>query len=226
MKRVLCFLLLAMLCLSLMTVSALAAAGDSKTDPVEIIGSDPVETPSPDEGSNTPGNNDGSHDVEGGEPTSDEPVTRNTDGGEEKQWSLVNLLCTAGALAFGGAATGEAVKINRKKEEYRLGDEGYILVKKEKTRKIEGVKTKVTEYSRKNKLWKSGRYDLATGAAAVATFLLTEDIQTQMVMTDKWTPLMAGILAVSGAVYGVTAGGSKLDQQQVEQIKSGSTVGV
>ncbi|MCR5665040.1 MAG: hypothetical protein K6G17_09240 [Oscillospiraceae bacterium] len=225
MKRVFSFLLLAMLVLSLSAAPALASDGDSKTDPVEIIATVPTETPSPQE-TGTPGPTGG--DTEGGEPGTTPipdrtlPSEEDTDaeGRGNESWSLANLLCTAGTLAFGGAATVEAAKISRKKLEYRYEDEEYILFEKEKTRTIEGVKTTETEFRRKSKLWKSGRYDLLSGAAAVAALLLTQNFQTTMTLADQWTPLMAGLLAVSGGVFGLTAGGKKLDRAQVEKIKA------
>ncbi len=149
-----------------------------------------------------------------GEPGRDFVVKRTVDdeGNAVSGWALVNLLCTVGTVVFGGVATGEAVKVKKNKEEYEYGNENYVVLRKEKSETVGGVKTPVTEFKRKGKLWKSGFGDLLSGAAAVVAFILTENIRTPMYLIDKWTPLMAGILAVSIVVWRLTAGGKKLDR--------------
>lgn len=133
-------------------------------------------------------------------------------------WSVVNLICTVLSVGFGAAATGAAVKVNRLKEELQSGDKKYTLIRKEKTRTENGTELSETQFVQKSKLWKSGFYDLISSAGSVVTFLLTENMLTPMCLTDRWTPLMASILAVSAAVYGVTAGGKKLSTELADSL--------
>lgn len=130
-------------------------------------------------------------------------------------WALVNLICTVLSIGFGAAATGEAAKINRRK---KVLPSGLTLIRKEKTRSVGGAEVKETQVVQKSKLWKSGFYDLVTSVGSVIAFILTEDIWLPMCLTDKWTPLMVGILGACLAVYGVTVGGKKLKPEEIEQL--------
>ena len=132
-------------------------------------------------------------------------------------WSFLNLLCTLLSVLFGCGATGKAVGVNRNKKEAQIGDEKFVVVPRIKKASDGTTETSVI---RKSPLWKAGLFDLGSSFASVATFLLTQDTSTQMVMTDKWTPLMAGILAVSAGVYALTAGGKTLSKDVADKVLS------
>ena len=137
-------------------------------------------------------------------------------GTSGEAWALVNLICTILTVVFGGIATGAAAKIKRTKDELRYEDEDYTVLRREKK---DGESTE-TELIRKKPGWKSGFYDLISSAAAVIAFVLTEDIFTPMCIVDKWTPLMAVILAACLVVYRMTVRGKKLDKELAEKILS------
>lgn len=257
MKRIITLLLAAILVVSLAGLAVFAADGDSKSDPVEIVGTDtaettdtkepddttepaettdteepvdttdtaePVETKEPDE-TKEPEDTDESDksiiDVWRGESGRPFPWYKSTvdeDGNANPGWALLNLICTVATVIFGGVATGEAIKVKKNKEEYDYNNERYVVLKNEKNETAGGVSRVVTEFKRKGKLWKTGFFDLLSGAGAIVAFILTENIYTPMYITDKWTPLMVAILAVGVIVWRLTAGGKKLKGELVEKI--------
>ncbi len=60
----------------------------------------------------------------------------------------------------------------------------------------------VIEYLRKK--LKGKLYGLIPAATAIATFFLTEQLNGAPVAADKWTPVMAGLLAASGVIAWLT----------------------
>jgi hypothetical protein len=72
--------------------------------------------------------------------------------------------------------------------------------KKQKKGKGEAQPTKETpaEKTEEAKPTKWKLIGMALAAASVVTFFLTENLSSPMVVTDKWTILMAGILLVAG----------------------------
>ena len=100
-----------------------------------------------------------------------------------RAWALVNLICTILSVLLG---VYELViflrghKENDKAKEYAIS-EGEIYQKRVKRRK--------------RKVW-----DLIPAVGAVVAFLLTEDMLLPMTIIDRWTPLMAVILAISVTV--------------------------
>lgn len=125
-------------------------------------------------------------------------------------WALVNLICAVLTVIFGVIATVKAFRIKRKKEECEYEGEKYVVIRKEKD---DG-----TELIRKQAFWKSGFFDLITSAAAVIAFILTENIWMPMCLIDKWTILMAVILAACLVIYRLTVRGKKLDEELAEKI--------
>lgn len=131
-------------------------------------------------------------------------------------WALVNLICAALTVIFGVIATVKAFRIKRKKEECEYEGEKYVVIRKERNGE--------TELIRKQAFWKSGFFDLITSAVAVIAFILTENIWTPMCLIDKWTILMAVILAVCLVIYRLTVRGKKLDEKLAEKIMAANAV--
>jgi hypothetical protein len=217
MKRTICLLLLLVLAFSLTALPAFAEEGDSKTDPVEIIDTTPVDpnnplAPGPGEEIERPGDISDILDIwEINDP--ENPLAAFV--GEGGGWAVVNLLCTILSVLFGGLATGKALNVNRNKKETKIGDENYIVVPRSKKGSDGTVETSLV---RKNPLWKAGIYNLLSSFGSIAAFVLTENIWSPMCLMDKWTPLMAGILAVSAGVYGLAAGGKTLTKEVADQV--------
>ena len=82
--------------------------------------------------------------------------------GEGSSWALINLLCTIGTAL---TALGMGLTMKQKDQDKTAKDESKL-----KTGKLLGI---------------------LPCAAAVITFLLTEDMRNPMVLVDKWTLLMA-----------------------------------
>lgn len=221
MKRVICFLLLATLTLGIMSISVLAEEGDSKTNPVEIVDTNPSEpTPGGPPQSRIPNSFKEALEIWG--LTGDTPfvaIKRATpDNPDPAGWALLNLILALLTIAFGGMATGAAIQIRYAKKEYKVAKENYIIMQKSAKKTGGDAKTEELQFVRKSSWWKSGLYDLISALAAITIFLLTEDIWSPLFLIDKWTPLMAGITAVSFVIYRLAAGGKKLSQEALEEI--------
>lgn len=221
MKRLMsvCVLVLA-LCL---LVSPALAEGSSMTDPVEVIGTVPgTEPPTPPEDttkSPTPENPTVEELLElWGITDPDVPLAFYNNNESGQGWALLNLISAVLSTGFGAAATVGAFKVKKAKTELTDGDKKLTLVKKEKTRTVDGAKVTETGFIQKSPLWKAGYYDLISSAASIGTFVVTENMLSRMYMADRWTPLMAGILAVSVAGSALTNGGKKLDGVKADQL--------
>jgi hypothetical protein len=111
-----------------------------------------------------------------------------------RAWSLVNLICTA--LAFIGAL--------------------YLLIKKaaKKNDALSDEAQKAQdERSRKRKLI-MGIAGVIIFAAAIVTFILTEDMRLPMTIIDKWTPLM--VVFFLGQMVNVVLSARKKNEEKSE----------
>ena len=100
----------------------------------------------------------------------------------DSSWALLNLLAMLGTVG-----TGLGMLIT--------------MFKKKKKAKGEAQPTKETPAEKQAEEAKPTKWKLigtALAAASVVTFFLTENLSSPMVVTDKWTILMAGILLVAG----------------------------
>ena len=79
------------------------------------------------------------------------------------------------------------------------------------SRTIDGEEEEKEEDERK----KSKFLGAIPAVASVITFILTEDMTTKMVMTDKWTLLMVAMLAVNGVAAYLTR--NKKDEKEDEE---------
>ena len=57
---------------------------------------------------------------------------------------------------------------------------------------------------------------VATAVASVITFIVTEDMSSNMVLTDKWTILMAVLLGVQAVTAGLTKKALENDDEEAE----------
>jgi len=105
----------------------------------------------------------------------------------EGTWALVNLIATVMAVL------GAMIAILRRKEDDEDADEDDNRGKKMLAAKIAGA---------------------LAGAAALITFLITEDMSLSMVMIDKWTVLMVIMLAVQIAAAAFNKKASELEDEQ------------
>ena len=68
-----------------------------------------------------------------------------------------------------------------------------------------------------NERKKSKFLGLIPGIGSVITFLLTEDMRNQMVLTDKWTILMLAILVIGAAMAYLTRNQKDEEEEQPEE---------
>ena len=94
-------------------------------------------------------------------------------------WALINLLCAIASVII-SAAVLILYLGKRKKEEDKENEDG----------------TTATEQKDVKKKGLLRLIDIIPAVAAVITFILTEDMSADMVLTDKWTLLMVVILLV------------------------------
>ncbi len=216
MKRTFCLILAAIFVLSFTAFPALAEAGDSKTDPVEIIETNPGKPDVPGDSTKTP-----SSFAEvlklWGITDPDVPFEIwSSDSGQN--WSVVNLVLAILSVIFAVAATVAAIGISKNKQEFTLAAEKIIVHLKNKKTGSGGPKTVTTQYVRKKPIWKVGFFALLGAAAAVIVFILTENIWRHMCLFDNWTPLMVLILAVCIAIWAITRAGKELSPDLVAQL--------
>ena len=105
----------------------------------------------------------------------------------EGTWALINLIATVMAVL------GAMIAILRRKEDDEDAEEDDNRGKKMLAAKIAGA---------------------LAGAAALITFLITEDMSLSMVMIDKWTVLMIIMLAVQIAAAAFNKKASELEDEQ------------
>ena len=117
------------------------------------------------------------------EPIPEEPVPQ---AAPDKAWALLNLLCTVLSVADCGWMLGSFFK-NRKKDE----DPGA---------KIEGAAEEAQDHNSVKP------FTAIPAVGSIVAFLLTENMKNPMVLVDKWTILMAGLLAANA---GLTFWGKK-----------------
>ena len=99
---------------------------------------------------------------------------------ETANWALINLLCAIASVIVSAAVL--ILYLGKRKKEEDGGEQEQEIKKKGLLRLI----------------------DIIPAAAAVITFILTEDLSGDMVLTDQWTILMVVILLVDIAIAAFT----------------------
>lgn len=94
----------------------------------------------------------------------------------------------------------------------------YTFLKKKKEEEEEGeqvTRSQKEEEDEQNQRKKSKLLGLIPSVASIVTFLLTEDMSSKMVLTDKWTLLMVAMLGVNAILAFVTK--NKKQENEEEQ---------
>jgi hypothetical protein len=128
----------------------------------------------------------------------DDPAPKAAPAGSS--WSLIDLICAILTTLVGLVMAGTYFK---KKDE----DEN-----EEPKRNLEEGEED------KNDRKKSKFFGILPAAAAIITFILTQDLSGLMVLIDKWTPLMIVYVLANGVLAYVTRNQKKEEKETVEAV--------
>ena len=134
----------------------------------------------------------------GPEDIPDEPAPKAAPAGSS--WSLIDLICAILTTLVGLVMAGTYFK---KKDE----DEN-----EEPKRNLEEGEED------KNDRKKSKFFGILPAAAAIITFILTQDLSGLMVLIDKWTPLMIVYVLANGVLAYLTRNQKKEEKETVEAV--------
>ena len=132
----------------------------------------------------------------------EEPDTPLAPAGPVTVWALLNLLCTIASVIFSLFVL--IFYLGKKKDEETENEDG----------------TTTTEQKDVKKKGLLRLIDIIPAAVAVITFILTEDMSADMVLTDKWTLLMVVILLVD-VVVGIFTKKTVKDADEEEETEQG-----
>ena len=121
-------------------------------------------------------------------------------------WALINLI--ASILTVVTAAGMIITYFKKKEDDEEANEDGTVRQLTDEEKQAE---------EEENERKKSKFLGLIPGIGSVITFLLTEDMRNQMVLTDKWTILMLAILVIGAAMAYLTRNQKDEEEEQSEE---------
>ena len=121
-------------------------------------------------------------------------------------WALINLI--ASILTVVTSAGMIITYFKKKEDDEEANEDGTVRQLTDEEKQAE---------EEENERKKSKFLGLIPGIGSVITFLLTEDMRNQMVLTDKWTILMLAILVIGAAMAYLTRNQKDEEEEQPEE---------